>query len=427
MYGSPQIGGLNRGWLRAVAFAVESKSRMGVRAALRTACAGLVLAICAASPALASPRKPERPFKVRTASLTQGGRLLYWRVRLNSRFSVTTFKQERRSLCLLIEGPAHGHLSGRVCFITSAHPGAGPRLVYQKITHGHAGAGRILDATVRKPKATEFVATFTPTAIGRHYTSLRWQILNSVAPPACDPTGHVCHTLYPARAAMLRLHTPRLVGCTPSGSSLIYHGPSRRHELALTFDDGPWNTPPTSQFLDVLERDHVAATFFEIGEQISPYDPGGKLERRMLADGDMIGDHTWSHPDMTKLSSSEQRSQLVSTADAIRQATHGFQPCMWRPPYGSVNSELVSLARSLGMLTIQWDVDTVDWSNPGTATIYQRAVSGAHNGAIILQHFGGGPRYETLDAVPQEIRTLRRRGYHFVNLAQLLGLRLIYK
>ena len=131
--------------------------------------------------------------------------------------------------------------------------------------------------------------------------------------------------------------------------------------------------------------------------------------------------------DMTGLSASEQTSQLEMTANAITQATHGFHTCIWRPPYGSQNSSLVSLARSLGLITINWDVDTVDWSTPGTATIYQRAVDGAHNGAIILQHFGGGPRQETLDALPEEITTLRSEGYSFVTIPELLGLHLIYK
>ena len=108
-------------------------------------------------------------------------------------------------------------------------------------------------------------------------------------------------------------------------------------------------------------------------------------------------------------------------------ARPGFSTCIWRPPYGSVNGQVVSLARSLGLITVQWDVDTVDWSLPGTATIYQRAVGGAHNGAIILQHFGGGPRYETFAAVQQEIPKLRSEGYQFVTIPQLLGLRLIYR
>ena len=85
-----------------------------------------------------------------------------------------------------------------------------------------------------------------------------------------------------------------------------------------------------------------------------------------------------------------------------------------------------SLARSLGLLTINYDVDTQDWALPGTATIVQRAVSGAHNGAIILQHFGGGPRYETYNAIPSEVSALKSEGYQFVN-PQLLGLRLIYR
>jgi peptidoglycan/xylan/chitin deacetylase (PgdA/CDA1 family) len=207
---------------------------------------------------------------------------------------------------------------------------------------------------------------------------------------------------------------------------LIFNGSRNQREVALTFDDGPWPSPPTSQFLDVLERNHAVATFFEIGEQIRPYDPGGALERRMLADGDMIGNHTWTHPDMRQLSYSSQRQQLEETTAAIKAAS-GFTPCFWRPPYGAFNSGVVSLARSLGMITVNWDVDTQDYTLPGTATIYSRAVSGARNGSIILQHFGGGPRYETLAAVPQEISTLRKRGYRFVTIAELLGLRVIYK
>ncbi len=146
----------------------------------------------------------------------------------------------------------------------------------------------------------------------------------------------------------------------------------------------------------------------------------------MLADGDIIGDHTWTHPDMTGLSASEQTSELQQTIDAIQHNT-GFRTCLWRPPYEAFDTQVDDLARSMGLLTINYDVDTQDWKEPGTATIYQRAVDGAHNGAIILQHFGGGPRQETLDALPEEITTLRSKGYRFVTIPQLLGLRLLYK
>jgi peptidoglycan/xylan/chitin deacetylase (PgdA/CDA1 family) len=389
-----------------------------------------LLAAALAGPAAAGARAHAgqlKPFRVRASTLSQGGRSVYWRVTLNQSFSATTFKRERRSLCLLLEGPAHGFLSGRACLVAGARPGDGPRLVFQKITHGRAGKGHFV-GTVTKPTGTDFTAIFTPAEVGRTYRAVRWQVLNTVAPPACTPSRRSgCKTLYPKSPRLLRLHTPRLAGCVASGNSLVYSGPAKRKEIALTFDDGPWNDPPTADFLNLLERDHAVATFFEIGDQISTYDPTGALARRMLADGDMIGDHTWTHPDMTKLSASAQTSQIEMTATAISHATGGFRPCLWRPPYGAQNSQLVSLARRLGFLTIQWDVDTVDWSTPGTATIYQRAVSGAHNGAIILQHFGGGPRQQTLAALPQEIRTLRSEGYRFVTIPQLLGLHLIYK
>ena len=109
--------------------------------------------------------------------------------------------------------------------------------------------------------------------------------------------GRLCESLYPAKGKLAVLHTPQIVGCVPSGPAFVNSGPSTGREIALTFDDGPWYDTP--QFLDILERYHVPATFFEIGEQISTYGEGGAIERRMLADGDMIGDHTWSHPNVS--------------------------------------------------------------------------------------------------------------------------------
>jgi peptidoglycan/xylan/chitin deacetylase (PgdA/CDA1 family) len=195
--------------------------------------------------------------------------------------------------------------------------------------------------------------------------------------------------------------------------------------IALTFDDGPWYDTP--QFLNVLERKHVVATFFQIGEQISTYGgPGGAIERRMLRDGDMIGDHTWSHPDVSG-DGPFAYHQIRSTALAIKHATGGFYPCLFRAPYGATSPALISEARRMGFTTIQWDIDPRDWSLPGTQAIYQTVVDNAHPGAIVLQHDGGGPRSETLAALPREIDTLRGRGYHFVTITQLLGYKVVYK
>ncbi len=160
--------------------------------------------------------------------------------------------------------------------------------------------------------------------------------------------------------------------------------------IALTFDDGPWGTT-AGQFLDVLEREHVAATFFEIGEQIATYDPHGAIERRMLADGDMIGDHTWTHP-TSPAPRPEQRGR--SRADGRRdpRRRRGFTPCLFRPPYGRSARRLIAEARSMGFITIQWNVDPRDWARPGRRRDLRNVVANARNGAIVLQHFGGGHR-----------------------------------
>src|SRR5581483_896871 len=160
------------------------------------------------------------------------------------------------------------------------------------------------------------------------------------------------------------------------------------------------------------------------GEQVSTY--GGAVDRRMLRDGDMIGDHTWSHANVSG-GGSFAASQISSTADAISQVTGGFKPCLFRAPGGAVSGALISEARSLGFTTIQWDVDPRDWALPGTGAIYSNVIANAHPGAIVIQHDGGGNRSETLAALPQEIHTLRARGYRFVTVTDLLGQRLIYK
>ena len=186
--------------------------------------------------------------------------------------------------------------------------------------------------------------------------------------------------------------------------------------VALTFDDGPW--PDTPRFLHVLEREHVRATFFLIGRQVRGHAP--EL-RRMLRDGDAIGNHTYTHPDLLRVRRSVGR-ELTETSAAIVHEV-GYRPCLFRPPYGALNRRVISLAGDLGMTTIVWDVDPRDWSRPGRTAIVRRVLSGARGGSIVLMHDGGGDRSQTLSALPRVIAGLRRRGYGFETVAQLLGYR----
>jgi peptidoglycan/xylan/chitin deacetylase (PgdA/CDA1 family) len=265
---------------------------------------------------------------------------------------------------------------------------------------------------VSRSGAAGLSASFLPAAIGEAYRPIRWQVLDTLRSSTAT---------FPRHPPLLKLHTPIPVGCVASGPPFVDNGSARVHQIALTFDDGPWYDTP--QFLDILEREHVHATFFQIGEQEGEY---GSVDRRILGDGDMIGDHTETHADVAG-GGSFARGEIADAAAAIRGATGGFRPCLFRAPGGAVSPGLISLARSMGFTTIQWDIDPRDWARPGTNAIYDNVVANAHNGAIVIQHDGGGDRSETLAALPREIATLRGRGYRFVTITQLLGQRVIYK
>jgi peptidoglycan/xylan/chitin deacetylase (PgdA/CDA1 family) len=369
----------------------------------------------------------EQPLAVRAASLSQNGQELVWSVQLAHPFSPAALSRHHRSLCLLIERVANASVAGQVCVVGPRRGASQPRLEYTAVTASGPGHPAIIAATVTRANTSELSASFLPSGIGRRYSSIRWQVVSSVSTQTCTGPfrGRVgCYTTFPGKPALARLHIPRLVGCVPSGPDVASHGPTNVREVALTFDDGPWYDTP--QFLSVLEREHVVATFFEIGEQISTYGQGGAIERRMLAGGDMIGDHTWSHANVSG-GGGFAAGQISQTAAAIRKATGGFEPCLFRAPGGAVSPSLITLARSMGFTTIQWDVDPRDWARPGTSAIYGNVVANAHSGAIVLQHDGGGDRSQTLAALPQEIHALRAAGYQFVTVTEMLGQRLIYK
>ena len=158
-----------------------------------------------------------------------------------------------------------------------------------------------------------------------------------------------------------------------------------------------------------------------IGEQVSP--PYRATLLRELRDGDVLGDHTFTHPDLE--TSGDVRGQLQKTIGVIRALT-GYTPCVFRPPYGDYDASVIDIARSLGLATVTWNVDPSDYTQPGTGAIEQRVLSQTQPGSIIISHDGGGPRGQTLAAYPTIFAKLRARGYRIVTIPELLGFAPIY-
>ena len=171
----------------------------------------------------------------------------------------------------------------------------------------------------------------------------------------------------------------------------------------------------------MLERSHAPATFFMIGRQVSA--PYTQMLQRELRDGDVLGDHTFTHPDLTRTGGVS--AQLEQTIRVIR-ALSGYTPCVFRPPYGAYDRSTVATARSLGLATVLWNVDPSDYLQPGTGTIERRILAQVQPGSIIISHDGGGSRRQTLAAYPAVIARLRARGYRIVTIPQLLGFRPVY-
>ena len=195
---------------------------------------------------------------------------------------------------------------------------------------------------------------------------------------------------------------------------LTAHGNPNLHEIALTFDDGP--APDTKDVLAILRRFHVLATFFMLGIWVQHFPD---LARAVVADGHAIGDHTWDHPDLTRLSDSQVIQQLTSARNIIEQVT-GVVPTLFRPPYEAYTRQTLNLAYSLKLSTILWNSDPRDWSRPGVNSIINYVLNNAQNGSIILMHDGGGDRSQTIAALPTIIERLQAQGFTFVTIPQML-------
>nr|WP_232247410.1 bifunctional polysaccharide deacetylase/glycosyltransferase family 2 protein [Kitasatospora azatica] len=194
--------------------------------------------------------------------------------------------------------------------------------------------------------------------------------------------------------------------------------------IALTFDDGPDPTW-TPQVLDLLRRHHVPATFFVIGSQVAA---NPSLTRRILDEGNQLGIHTFSHPNLGSLPAWQRSLELREAQLAVAGAT-GRTTSLLRPPYSSTSDALtdhdwqaVQQAGRDGYLTVLTTQDSEDWRRPGVDRILANATPTGHQGQILLMHDAGGDRSQTVAALEQLLPRLQAAGYHFATVADAVGL-----
>ena len=183
--------------------------------------------------------------------------------------------------------------------------------------------------------------------------------------------------------------------------------------IALTFDDGP-SAKLTPKLLDLLAAHHLKATFFVIGENVSEHP---EIVARAAREGHEIGNHTWSHPNLGKMSDDAVRRQLQRTEDAIKSAI-GARPTLLRPPYGSITARQKRwIHDEFGYAIILWDVDPLDWKRPGAEVVRNRIVKQTRPGSIVLAH---DIHPGTIDAMPATIEQLEANGFKFVTVSELI-------
>jgi polysaccharide deacetylase family sporulation protein PdaB len=186
--------------------------------------------------------------------------------------------------------------------------------------------------------------------------------------------------------------------------------------IALTFDDGP-NPTFTPQILDVLKENQAKATFFVIGARAQKYP---KVVQREAREGHEVANHTNTHP-LKQLSRKDLQREVMDAQHSIFAAT-GIQPQVFRPPGGIYNETVVDVAKEAGCQVViwSWNQDTKDWSRPGASRIAERVLKNVRNGDIVLLHDHGEDRSQTIEALKTILPELKKMGYRFVTVSELL-------
>lgn len=196
-------------------------------------------------------------------------------------------------------------------------------------------------------------------------------------------------------------------------SVLIVHGNTSRRQIAFTYDCGLENAEAAA-ILDVLRKHQIKCTFFITGFWAQRFP---ELTMRMAAEGHEIGNHSFDHPDMTKISYDEMLN-TIKAGEAAISSVIGVKPFLFRHPFGHWNAEVLKAVGEAGYkYSIYWSIDTLDWQLPSMQTIVNRILKNAVNGDIVLLHVAGN---KTAEATDKAVENLKARGFHLVTVRELL-------
>lgn len=215
-----------------------------------------------------------------------------------------------------------------------------------------------------------------------------------------------------------------LVCVAATGAAAVYSGKTTRKlpiyavntdekVVALSFD-ACWGADKTQKILDTLTEYDIKANYFVVGfwaekyqEMLKKLSDSGRVE---------IGTHSNTHPHLPKLSANQMSLELSTSMDIIKKIT-GKDVDLFRPPFGDYSDTILTEAEKLGLYTIQWDVDTLDWKDLSAADIATRVLNKTQNGSIVLMHNDGK---NTAEALPAIIEGLKNKGYSFKTIGEMI-------
>lgn len=198
--------------------------------------------------------------------------------------------------------------------------------------------------------------------------------------------------------------------------AIIHEVPMREKLIAITFDDGP-HPIYTPQLLEIFDAVGGKATFFMVGEEMQKH---RDLVKKVYDVGHEIGNHTYTHPHLSKLSMEQCLDEIERNENLVEELV-GQKPVVFRPPYFDYNDEVIGILGEKGYPMIgAMNGEARDWEQPGVEHIYKASLDAVKEGSILIFHDGYGDRSQSVEAVRKLVHEVGSQGYQFVTVSRLL-------